>query len=245
MTGRAPDPSPADKARQVQAMFDGIAPRYDFLNHFLSLGTDWYWRHAAVCRFRRLLPGGPVRLLDLCCGTGDMALAAARIGPVIGCDFSQPMLRHGQVKLRRHHGRTVRLVCGDALALPFGDATFDGATVAFGVRNFADRAAGLAELRRVLRPGGILGVLEFSHPRLPLFRQLFLLYFHRVLPALGRWISGRGGAYRYLPESVRDFPAPAEFEDQLRQAGFIEVGCVRYTFGVAALHFGRRPLSGR
>ena len=232
-----------EKARRVREMFAGIAPRYDFLNHFLSLGTDFFWRWRAVRRLRALLETPSPRILDLCCGTGDMALAAARLGPVTGCDFCHPMLVLGLDKVRRRApAHPVALAEGDALRLPFADGTFDAVTVAFGVRNFADVPAGLAEMFRVLRPGGVAGILEFSHPVLPGFRQLFLFYFHRVLPALGRWISGRSGAYSYLPASVLEFPPADAFARELEAAGFTGVGFDRYTGGVAAFHWGRKPL---
>jgi demethylmenaquinone methyltransferase/2-methoxy-6-polyprenyl-1,4-benzoquinol methylase len=231
-----------EKARRVREMFDGIAHRYDFLNHFLSLGTDVYWRRRAVRRMRILKRTEPLRILDLCCGTGDMALAVSRLGPVVGCDLSHPMLVRGLEKIgRRQPDHPVVLAEGDALRLPFPDGAFDAVTVAFGVRNFADVPAGLREMGRVLRPGGVAGVLEFSHPVLPGFRQLFLAYFHRVLPALGRWVSGRAGAYSYLPASVMAFPSAPAFARDLEAAGFVEVGFDRFTAGVAAFHWGRKP----
>lgn len=223
-------------------MFAGIAHRYDLLNHLLSFGTDVYWRRAAVRRWASQLPAGHLELLDLCCGTGDLARLMARSGPVIGCDFCLPMLERGLEKLRRRApgAHPVALAAGDALQLPFPDASFDGLMVAFGVRNFADVDAGLREMRRVLRPRGVVGILEFSQPVLPVFRPLFLFYFHRVLPALGRLVSGRGGAYRYLPDSVAAFPDAPTFAMQLEAAGFRDVTWTRYTFGVAALHLARR-----
>ncbi|MBP7295351.1 MAG: ubiquinone/menaquinone biosynthesis methyltransferase [Acidobacteria bacterium] len=223
-------------------MFAGIAHRYDLLNHLLSLGTDIRWRRAAVRRWASRLPAGRPELLDLCCGTGDLARLMARFGPVTGCDFCLPMLARGRDKLRRraHRGHAICLAAGDALELPFPDGCFDGLMVAFGVRNFADLDAGLREMRRVLRPGGVAGILEFSQPTLPVFRPLFLFYFHRVLPALGRLVSGRGGAYRYLPESVAAFPDTPTFAAQLEAAGFRDVVWRRYTCGVAALHTARR-----
>jgi len=223
-------------------MFAGIAHRYDLLNHLLSLGTDIYWRRAAVRRVAAWLPPGQPRLLDLCCGTGDLTRGMSRLGPVTGCDFCLPMLARGLEKLRRRApgAHPVALAAGDALQLPFSDACFDGLMVAFGVRNFADVDAGLREMRRVLRPGGVAGILEFSQPALPVFRPLFLFYFHRLLPAVGRLVSGRGGAYRYLPDSVAAFPDAPAFAAQLEGAGFSDVTWRRYTFGIAALHLARR-----
>lgn len=232
--------SATEKAAQVRGMFAGIAHRYDFLNHFLSLGTDILWRKRTVRALSRKLPASP-SLLDLCCGTGDLAMELSRLGPVTGCDFCHPMLVIGREKVDRMVGATIRLVEGDALSLPFPDSQFDGVTVAFGVRNYADLNRGLAEILRVLRPGGTAAILEFSRPVLPGFRELFLWYFHRVLPHLGRWISGKEGAYHYLPESVGRFPDAPGFARILEQTGFEEVQFRRFTFGVAALHMGRRP----
>ncbi|MBN2431057.1 MAG: bifunctional demethylmenaquinone methyltransferase/2-methoxy-6-polyprenyl-1,4-benzoquinol methylase UbiE [Acidobacteria bacterium] len=235
--------SPDEKSRRVREMFAGIARRYDFLNHFLSLGTDIYWRKRVFRRMTALLDGADGRILDLCCGTGDLALELARRWKVVGCDFCHPMLvLAGQKLVRRGNGRQViRLAEGDALQLPFADASFLAVTVAFGVRNFADIDRGLREIRRVLRPGGVLGVLEFSHPVVPVFRGIFRFYFQRILPRLGHWVSGDRSAYTYLPASVGDFPAAEPFREMLQVCGFVETAFERFTGGVAALHVGRRP----
>jgi demethylmenaquinone methyltransferase/2-methoxy-6-polyprenyl-1,4-benzoquinol methylase len=228
-------------------MFSGIARRYDFLNHFLSLGTDIYWRKRVFRRMTALAADGEGRILDLCCGTGDLALELARRWAVVGCDFCHPMLVLARQKVARAApGRQpVQLAEGDALRLPFADGTFRAVTVAFGVRNFADVRRGLEEILRVLQPGGVLGVLEFSHPVLPVFRTVFRFYFQRILPRVGRWISGDESAYTYLPTSVGDFPAADEFRRVMQECGFTETAYERYTGGVAALHVGRRPSNGR
>ncbi len=232
----------SQKARDVRRMFSGIAHRYDFLNHFLSLGTDILWRKASVRRLKRRLPATPGPILDLCCGTGDLTDALSRLRPVVGCDFCHPMLVIARQKLNgaRRPNPIAGLVEGDALSLPFPDNSFQAVTVAFGVRNFADVPTGLREIHRVLAPGGVIAVLEFSHVVLPGFRQFFNFYFHRVLPRIGQWISGRDGAYSYLPDSVSRFPDAPTFEAMLTATGFSETAFRRFTFGVAALHIGRK-----
>lgn len=227
-----------DRERQVQRLFSEIAPRYDLLNHVLSMNVDRAWRRRAVdlLRWERAPEG---RYLDACAGTFDLALElAARPGfggRVTASDFAQPMLREGRHKLV---STSVSAVCGDSLRLPFPDGTFDGATVGFGVRNLADLRAGLSELRRVLRPGGRLVVLEFTTPPNPLVRWSYLFYFHRILPLVGRVVSGHPWAYTYLPESVKEFPGPLDFEAMFRDAGFGEAGHRLLSFGIAALHWG-------
>jgi demethylmenaquinone methyltransferase/2-methoxy-6-polyprenyl-1,4-benzoquinol methylase len=219
-------------------MFTAIAPRYDFLNHLLSLNVDRRWRRRAVTRLgweRR--PAGVY--LDLCAGTLDLAAALGRSagfrGAVIGADFVVPMLRLGRGKSAR-----TEPVAADALALPFPDACFDGAMVAFGVRNLADLDAGLREVARVLRPGSRFVVLEFATPRLAPLRWAYLLYFRRVLPAVGRLVSKHRDAYDYLPESVLAFPEPEGLARRLRDAGFHDVAFERLTAGICALHHGTR-----
>ncbi|MCG6988955.1 MAG: class I SAM-dependent methyltransferase [Gemmatimonadetes bacterium] len=226
------------RQRQVQRLFSEIAPRYDLLNHVLSLNVDRAWRRRAVDLLRwEHARGG--RYLDACAGTFDLALElcgrAGFAGRVVAADFAQPMLREGSGKLR---STPVTPVCGDSLHLPFPADTFDGATVGFGVRNLADLPAGLSELRRVLRPGARLVVLEFTTPPNPLVRWSYLFYFHRILPVAGRVISGHPWAYTYLPESVKEFPGPAELEGLFREVGFGETGHRLLTFGIAALHWG-------
>jgi demethylmenaquinone methyltransferase/2-methoxy-6-polyprenyl-1,4-benzoquinol methylase len=229
-----------DRERQVRTIFSEIAPRYDLLNHVLSLNVDRAWRRTAVDRLEwSTAPDG--LYLDACSGTMDLALELARRkgfrGSVVAADFAQPMLREGLPKL---DAARVRPVCGDALRLPFGDGRFQGAMVGFGVRNLADLGAGLRELRRVLAPGGRLVVLEFTMPPSPLVRALYLTYFTRILPLVGRVVSGHPWAYRYLPESVKAFPGPEGLADLVREAGFREAGFRRLSFGIAAIHWGTR-----
>ncbi len=219
-------------------MFAAIAPRYDFLNHLLSLNLDRRWRRAAVQRLGwESRPDG--LYLDLCAGTLDLAATLAREsrfrGSVIGADFVLPMLQRGRGKA----GRTYPLAA-DALALPFADRQFDGAMVAFGVRNLTDPDAGLVEAARVLKPGARLVVLEFTTPRSGPLRDLYLFYFRRVLPAIGRVVSKHRDAYTYLPESVLQFPDPADLARRFAAAGFEGVGYELLTGGICALHHGTR-----
>ncbi len=227
-----------DREHQVRRLFSEIAPRYDLLNHVLSLNVDKGWRRKAV----DLLQWGRAprgRYLDACAGTFDLALELAGRkgfqGRVTASDFAQPMLLEGAPKLV---ATSVSPVCGDSLRLPFPDDTFDGATVGFGVRNLADLRGGLADLRRVLRPGGRLVVLEFTTPPNRLVRWGYLFYFHHILPVVGRVISGHPWAYTYLPESVKAFPGPRALEELFRDVGFREAGHRLLTFGIAALHWG-------
>ncbi len=226
------------KRSYVRSMFTAIAPRYDFLNHLLSLNVDRYWRRAAVRRLgweRR--PEGVY--LDLCAGTLDLATTLARArgfgGTVIGADFVVPMLTLGRGKAER-----TRPVGADALALPFADERFDGAMVAFGVRNLADLDAGLSEARRVLKPGARFVVLEFTVPRFAPLRAVFFFYFRRVLPAIGRAVSKHRDAYSYLPESVLEFPEPEGLARRLAMAGFCDVGYELLTGGICAVHHATR-----
>jgi demethylmenaquinone methyltransferase/2-methoxy-6-polyprenyl-1,4-benzoquinol methylase len=233
-------PPPGEKSAAVRAMFGAIAPRYDLLNHLLSLNMDRLWRRRAVGLLLAGVRAARGRYLDLCAGTFDFALALARRrgfeGMVVGCDFALPMLQRGLPKLR---GAPVRPVCGDGLALPFPDAAFDGATVGFGVRNLADLAGGLCELRRVLKPDARLVVLEFTTPRRQPLRGLYFLYFKRILPLVGRLVSGHTRAYTYLPASVLAFPEPAELAALMRDAGFTDVSWRSYSGGIVAAHVGR------
>jgi demethylmenaquinone methyltransferase / 2-methoxy-6-polyprenyl-1,4-benzoquinol methylase len=228
----------ADRERQVRALFSEIAPRYDLLNHVLSLNVDRAWRRRAVDRLAwEEAPAG--RYLDACAGTFDLALELCSrrgfAGRVVAADFAQPMLREGLGKLS---GTPVTPVCGDTLRLPFPDGAFDGATVGFGVRNLSDLPGGLAELGRVLRPGARLVVLEFTTPPNPLVRWSYLFYFHRVLPLVGRVVSGHPWAYSYLPESVKAFPGPRALEALFREVGFSDAGHRLLSLGIAALHWG-------
>ena len=233
-------PAPAEKAQHVRRMFSSIAPRYDLLNHLLSLNVDKLWRRWAVNRLGwERAPEGTY--LDNCAGTLDLAVELARRegfrGRVVGSDFTYAMLEHGRDKVAR---LPVAPACADALALPFADGTFDGATVGFGVRNLADLEAGLRESARVLKPGARLVVLEFTTPGWQPFRGLYLFYFLRVLPLVGRMVSKHSSAYTYLPESVRQFPEPPELAERMRRAGFADVQWKRLSGGIAALHWGTR-----
>jgi demethylmenaquinone methyltransferase / 2-methoxy-6-polyprenyl-1,4-benzoquinol methylase len=234
----SPLPPAETKATEVRRMFGAIAPRYDLLNHLLSLNRDRAWRRRAV---DRLLDGTPAdgTFLDACAGTLDLAVELAdRIGftgTVLGFDFAYPMLDAGRSKLA---GRPVLPACADALALPLADASVDGAMVAFGVRNLAGLDAGLREFARVVRPGGRLVVLEFMTPQWQPFRGLYLFYFRRVLPLIGRLISRHGSAYAYLPASVLEFPEPAELARRMEEAGFGGVRWEALTGGIVAVHWG-------
>ena len=215
-------------AEGVRTMFDRIAPVYDAMNHVMTVGLDRRWRRVAAEAV--VSPGDSV--LDACCGTGDLALACARAGGrVTGLDFSERMLERARAK-----SSAIEWVQGDALALPFEDGSFDAATVGFGVRNLEDLAGGLAELRRVLRPGGRLGVLEITQPRGAL-APFFRLWFERGVPLMGRVVSG-SSAYTYLPASVRRFPGPDELASLIREAGFGEVRYRLFARGIVALHLG-------
>lgn len=229
-----------ERAHQVRHIFSEIAPRYDLLNHVLSLNVDRGWRRKAIDRLKwEVTPGG--RYLDACAGTFDLSLELAGrpgfSGSVVASDFARPMLVEGLPKIAR---APIHPVCGDSLRLPFQDGTFDGAMVAFGVRNLADLAQGFREFVRVLRPGGRLVVLEFTEPPNPILRRLYFLYFRRVLPLIGRIVSGHPWAYTYLPESVRTFPGPALLADRMKQSGFSEARWELLSGGIAALHVGVR-----
>ncbi|MGA7523109.1 MAG: ubiquinone/menaquinone biosynthesis methyltransferase [Acidobacteriaceae bacterium] len=232
----------ASSAQAVRAMFDNIAPRYDLLNHVLSCNVDrvWWWRTAR--RFRAMLARPEARVLDICCGTGDMTLALLRLRPtggepVLAADFSPAMLVRARVKLA---GKPATVIEADALHLPAGDRSLDLITTAFGFRNLANYQAGLEEFFRVLAPGGQVGILDFSEPG-GWVGKLYGLYFRRILPAIGARISGVGAAYAYLPESVGRFPAPEVMLAMMRSAGFVDVSWTPYSFGIAGLWRGMRP----
>lgn len=232
-------PTDETKARYVREMFGAIAGRYDRLNHLLSFGIDRRWRAEAV---REALAARPRRILDVATGTGDLALAIKARAPqaeVVGLDFAEPMLELARQKAARHE-LEIELVRGDAQALPFADGSFDAVTVAYGLRNFADRRLGLREMHRVLRPGGRLVVLEFPPPPKSLFGRAFRIYLLNVIPALAGRLSGQPEAYRYLGRSVLDFPAPEALAAMMRAVGFCRVGARLQTFGASALHRGDR-----
>lgn len=231
-------------ARAVREMFTSIAPRYDLLNHLLSANVDKLWWRCVARAFRLILARPGVQVLDLCCGTGDMAFALHRQAPqarITGADFSHEMLKLAIRKSRspRDSAGAIDWVEADALGLPFADQSFDLVTSAFGFRNLADYDAGLREIRRVLRPGGQCGILEFGEPEGVLGR-VYHLYFHRVLPKIGAMLSGVGTAYAYLPASVARFPRPPEMLARMRHSGLSEVAWTPYTFGIAGLFRGER-----
>jgi demethylmenaquinone methyltransferase / 2-methoxy-6-polyprenyl-1,4-benzoquinol methylase len=228
-------------AKAVQQMFSDVAPRYDLLNHVLSCNVDriWWWRSAKT--FSPILQSANARILDLCCGTGDMTLALRkRAGSVqnqiVGADFVHAMLVRAAPKTA---ARGISLMEGDALELPVGDSSFDLVTSAFGFRNLANYNAGLREIFRVLRPGGEIGILDFSEPK-GLLGKLYRMYFRHVLPRIGTLISGVRGPYAYLPASVERFPEPEEMLDRMRAAGFGEASWTPYTFGIAGLFRGKK-----
>jgi demethylmenaquinone methyltransferase/2-methoxy-6-polyprenyl-1,4-benzoquinol methylase len=229
-------------ARWVRGMFGSIAPRYDLLNHLLSLNIDRYWRARTVQRASGVLARPDARVLDLCCGTGDLMLAlqARSQAVVYGSDFCHPMLVAAHQKVEQRRVRSV-LFEADALRLPVADASVDLITIAFGFRNLSNYRQGLHELMRVLSPGGLAAILEFSTPPNPVLSRLYDFYSRSILPTIGGWISGSKEAYSYLPESVRKFPGAEGLAEQMRDAGFTNVRFERMTAGIVALHLGERP----
>jgi demethylmenaquinone methyltransferase / 2-methoxy-6-polyprenyl-1,4-benzoquinol methylase len=227
-------------ARAVREMFTSIAPRYDLLNHLLSFNIDRLWWRRTARRFMPILQRADAQVLDLCCGTGDMAFALRRqkrsAARILGADFSHAMLQRAA---RKSAGTALRWVEADALCLPFPDAAFDLVTSAFGFRNLADYDAGLREIMRVLRHGGECGILDFGEPGGATGR-LYRIYFKHVLPAVGTVISGVKGPYAYLPASVERFPAAEEMLERMRSAGFREASWTPYTFGIAGLYWGKK-----
>jgi demethylmenaquinone methyltransferase / 2-methoxy-6-polyprenyl-1,4-benzoquinol methylase len=224
----------------VRRLFDSIAHRYDLLNHLLSGGIDFYWRRAAVETLSSLKPK---RILDVATGTADFAIAALRLNPteVIGVDISTSMLEFGKRKLTaRKLTDKIRLEVGEAEHLQFPDNYFDAAIVAFGARNFEDLEGGLTEMRRVLRQGGTIVVLEFSKPGTFPFRQIYFFYFLNVLPLIGRVISRDKEAYRYLPDTVMNFPDGENFANVLRKVGFSSIALRPLTFGIATIYYGKK-----
>jgi len=230
--------SEREAAARVREMFGGIAPRYDLLNHVLSLNLDRAWRRRVARRFSNVLARADARVLDLCCGTGDLTLALARRGParVIGSDFAHPMLLSARRKSGAGAGAAANYVEADALHLPFADGTFDLVTAAFGFRNLGNYDCGLREIHRVLKPGGQVGILEFAEPKSALFGSLYRFYFTRMLPVIGGMISGSRAAYTYLPASVGKFPSPEELAARMSAAGFVKPSCELWTGGSVALH---------
>ncbi len=228
------------KKKQIESMFDNIAPKYDFLNHFLSFGIDKIWRRRAISLLKSL--ESPV-LLDIATGTGDLAITATRLKPqsITGVDLSAEMLKVGKQKVAQK-GLTelITLLQGDSEDLPLNDNTFDAATVAFGVRNFENLNKGLNEINRVLKPGGKFVVLEFSNPSTFPFKQLYTFYSKYILPWWGGLFSKDRAAYEYLPESVAAFPEGQKFVDELNKSGFKALKVWKQTFGVATIYFSEK-----
>lgn len=229
----------SDKGRGVRQMFDDISHRYDLLNRLLSLGIDRRWRRFAVSQLS--VPKGG-RVLDIATGTCDVALeVAGQTDPsvtIVGEDFTQGMLVQGQAKLDgSEHGERIMLVNAPCEEIPHPDACFDAITIAFGIRNVVDRAAGLSEMFRVLKPGGRAVILEFSQPRSAMFRRLYYFYFQKILPTIGGLLSKRS-AYQYLPDSVIEFPAQEEFSQMMATAGFSRLQYCDLTFGIATVYVG-------
>jgi demethylmenaquinone methyltransferase/2-methoxy-6-polyprenyl-1,4-benzoquinol methylase len=224
----------------VRQLFDSIAYRYDFLNHLLSGGVDFYWRRTAI---EALVSRKPKRILDVATGTADFAIAALRLNPeeIVGVDISEAMLEIGRRKLAaKKPPHRIRLQPGEAENLEFPDNHFDAAIVAFGARNFENLEGGLGEMRRVLKTHGTIVVLEFSRPRKFLFKQIYFFYFLNILPLIGRIVSKDKEAYRYLPDTVIQFPDGEEFLDVLRQIGFSSVRRRSLTFGIATIYCGEK-----
>lgn len=239
--------------RRVRDMFSHIAPRYDFLNHFLSGSFDKLWRRRTAKRFTHILHSRHARVLDLCCGTGDLLFALEREAGnsckevqeaprcFFGADFALPMLTLAQSKKKSTNTNCrARFLAADALAVPFPDASFDLVTTAFGFRNLVNYERGLREIARVLRPGGELGILEFCAPSNGALAALYNFYFTSILPKVGGAISGSGEAYSYLPQSVRKFPQPKVLAEWLEAAGLKNVQYERWTCGIVALHRAQR-----
>jgi len=249
-----------ETAAEVQRMFGRIAPRYDFLNRLLSFSQDQKWRRRTAQRFSKILRRTDARALDICCGTGDLALALEQVRlrairdprahrfPIVGSDFAEPMLARARKKAR-NQGRGVTFLASDALNLPFTDESFDLVAVAFGFRNLANYEQGLREMARVLRTGGMAAILEFSMPRRGVMAAFYRLYFRRVLPLIGGMISGTREPYSYLPDSVSKFPSVSELSRMMEKCGFTGVRTTSWNFGSVVLHTAKReerwnPVSG-
>jgi demethylmenaquinone methyltransferase/2-methoxy-6-polyprenyl-1,4-benzoquinol methylase len=228
-----------DKKAAVESMFDSIAWRYDFLNHFLSFSIDRNWRKKAIREISKFTEKPAI--LDVATGTGDLAIAAMKLNPskITGIDISSKMLEFGRSKIeRRGLSDRIELLQGDSENIPFGDNCFDVAMVAFGVRNFSDPLKGLAEMNRIVRRSGMIMVLEFSKPSGFLFRNIYNFYFRNILPFFGKLFSKDKSAYKYLPDSVMKFPDNEEFLSLLQQAGFSGNRQIKLTGGVASIYTG-------
>ncbi|MGH9565125.1 MAG: ubiquinone/menaquinone biosynthesis methyltransferase [Candidatus Angelobacter sp.] len=230
-------------ARAVRQMFDEIAPRYDLLNHVLSMNVDRLWWRRAACNFVHVLKRSEARVVDLCAGTGDMAVALRAVATkngstatIYALDFSHPMLQHG---LEKYAAKNIHAIEADALRLPLPDGSIDLLVSAFGFRNLANYDAGLREIFRILKPLGELGILDFSEPG-GVWGKLYGFYFRRVLPKIGTLISGVRGPYEYLPASVHKFPSPQQMLARMTAAGFQDVNWTPYSFGIAGLYKGKK-----
>ena len=227
-------------------MFSAIAPRYDFLNHFLSLNLDRVWRRRVARKFAPLLATSDSRAIDLCCGTGDLTIELLRVsrGTVFGSDFSRPMLQRAELKTvaARSHttGNLGGYVEADALRLPFPGASFDLATNAFGFRNLANYSAGVREMARIVRPGGAIAILDFAEPQGAIFGSLYRLYFRAILPRVGRAISGSTFAYSYLPDSVSRFPSPADLLQVIEKERLADAQFELWSGGAVALYTAKK-----
>ncbi len=226
------------KKQQVAEMFDNISPKYDFLNHFLSLGIDIHWRKKAI---KFLKEDQPKQILDIATGTGDFAIQALKLNPdkITGVDISEGMLDMGRKKLKKLKlDDRIELLSGDSEGLQFEDETFDAVIVAFGVRNFENLEGGLKDMLRVLKKGGRVVVLEFSKPQVFPFKQLYNFYFNSILPRIGRLVSKDHAAYTYLPDSVKNFPDGGAFIEKLNKLGYKETKCKTLTFGISSIYTG-------
>lgn len=233
-------------AERVREMFSSIAPRYDFLNHLLSLSLDRLWRRRVARRFAAILSNPDSRTIDLCCGTGDLTIELLRVsrGTVYGSDFSRPMLQRAELKSAaigpKFRGKLGGFIEGDALHLPFTDAAFDLATNAFGFRNLANYEAGIREMARILRPGGQLAILDFAQPHGAFFGGLYRFYFTSILPRIGRAVSGSTFAYSYLPDSVSRFPSPSALLQFITNNGFTDAKFELWAAGAVALYTAKK-----
>jgi demethylmenaquinone methyltransferase/2-methoxy-6-polyprenyl-1,4-benzoquinol methylase len=230
-----------EHARAVREMFSGIAKKYDFLNHFLSVNTDKRWRRLVSKKLKDVLDREDALVLDVACGTGDLSVELQTAGKakVVGTDFCRPMLEIAFDKNGKNH-TAIPYIEADGMNLSFADNTFDAVTIAFGLRNFSNWQDGLVELHRILKKGGRLAILEFSAPVVPGFKQIFNLYFTQVLPRIGGAVSGSRGAYEYLPDSVQRFPDQKGLAKMMEETGFSGVEYKNLTGGIAALHTGTK-----
>jgi demethylmenaquinone methyltransferase / 2-methoxy-6-polyprenyl-1,4-benzoquinol methylase len=241
-----------ESAARVRDMFSDIAPRYDLLNHLLSFSLDNRWRKRTAWKFRRIYRRTDARILDLCCGTGDLAFAledervdvirdaTAHRVPIIGCDFAFPMVARA-IKKAHADSHSAVFVNADAMNMPFPNHTFDLVTTAFGFRNLANYERGLLEIARVLKPAGKIAILEFSEPSNSAIAQIYRFYFQHILPLIGGMISGNAAAYAYLPNSVTKFPGPPELAMLMGKCGFTQIVYESWNFGSVVLHTGRTP----